>query len=182
MVKAGAVHPLAGGAVRLGDVKSYLTAVAHHAGNGFRQLGNGEVLPKANVDVAEHGLGVLRIGGLRQLHDVHAGGGHVVDIQKLALGGAGAPDGHAWGAVDFGFVKAADQRGDDVRIFGVVVVARAVQVGGHDATVVHSMAGTVLAVVAFAEFDASDFGNGVGLVGGLQGAGEQGVFTHGLRG
>ena len=44
-----------------------------------------------------------------------------------------------------------------------------------------SSAQTVLAVVAFAQLDASYFCNGVGLVGGLQGAGEQGVFRHGLR-
>ncbi len=38
------------------------------------------------------------------------------------------------------------------------------------------MAGTVLAVVAFAELDAGDFGDGVGLVGGFERAGQQGVF------
>jgi hypothetical protein len=63
----------------------------------------------------------------------------------------------------------------------VVVVAGAVEVGGHDAAVVGAVAGAVLAVVAFAELDAGDLGDGVGFVGGFQRAGEQGIFAHGLR-
>ncbi len=43
------------------------------------------------------------------------------------------------------------------------------------------MAGAVLPVVALAELDAGDLGNGIGLVGGFQRAGEQGIFGHGLR-
>ena len=43
------------------------------------------------------------------------------------------------------------------------------------------MAGAQLAVVAFAQFDASNFGNGVGFVGWPQRAGEQSTFGHGLR-
>ena len=66
------------------------------------------------------------------------------------------------------FVKATDKSWDDVGILRVVVVARAVEVRGHDAAVVHPMALAVLAVVAFAELDASNLGDGVGLVGGFQ--------------
>ena len=77
-------------------------------------------------------------------------------------------------------MKAADQCRDDVAVSRVVVVARAIQVGGHDAAVVHTMAVAKLAVVAFAEFDASDLGDGIWLVGGFERAGEQSVFGHGL--
>jgi hypothetical protein len=79
-------------------------------------------------------------------------------------------------------MKPANQRGDDVGVFGVVVVTGAIKVGGHYASVVHAVACAVLAVVAFAEFDARYFGDGVGLVGRFQRAGEQGVFAHGLGG
>ena len=43
------------------------------------------------------------------------------------------------------------------------------------------MALTILAVVAFAQLDTGNLGNRIGLVGGLQCAGEQGRLAHGLR-
>ncbi len=142
------------------------------------QLVDGDVAARADVDVALHGQGVSLVGGNGELHDKDAGRRHVVHIQELALGGACAPDDNLGGAALPGFMKAADQRRDDVAILRVIVVARAIEVGGHDAAVV----APVLAVVALTQFDAGYFGHGVGLVGGLQGAGKQGVFTHRLRG
>ena len=73
-----------------------------------------------------------------------------------------------------------NQRRDNVAVFRMVVIAGAVQIGWHNAAVVHAVACAVLAVVAFAEFDAGDFGNRIGFVGGLEHAGQQGVFAHGL--
>ena len=73
-------------------------------------------------------------------------------------------------------MKAAQQTGDDVGVLGVEVVPRAIEVGGHDAAVVAAM----LTVIALAELDAGDLGEGVGFVGRLQGAGEQGLLRHGL--
>jgi hypothetical protein len=61
-------------------------------------------------------------------------------------------------------MEAADERGNDVAIFGVIVVTLAVEIGGHDATVVHAVAIAVLAVVTFTQFDTSDFGDGIGLI------------------
>ena len=74
-------------------------------------------------------------------------------------------------------MKPPQQRRDHMRVLGVEVVARAIQVGGHHAAVITPM----LAVVAFTQLDAGDLGNGVGLVRGFQRAGEQRVFTHRLR-
>jgi hypothetical protein len=74
-----------------------------------------------------------------------------------------------------GLVELAEQRRDDVAVLEVEVVAGAVEVGGHDAAEV----APVLAVVALAELDAGDLGDGVGLVGGLERAGEQGVLAIG---
>ena len=58
----------------------------------------------------------------------------------------------------------------------MVVVTGAVQVGWHDAMVI----GAILAVVAFANLDAGDLGDGIRLVRWLQWAGEQGGLAHGL--
>ena len=44
-------------------------------------------------------------------------------------------------------------------VFGMIVVADAVEIGGHNAPVV----GTILAVVAFTEFDACNFSDCVRL-------------------
>jgi hypothetical protein len=75
-------------------------------------------------------------------------------------------------------VELADQRRDDVAVGEVEVVARAIEVGGHHAAEV----GAVLPVVGFAQLDAGDLGDGVGLVGGFQRAGEQRRFRHRLLG
>ena len=166
-IESAAVHPFAGRTVGFAGIKYDLARVAQHLANGERQLGNGDVAAKTDVDMALHGAGVLPVGGLGQVHHVNAGGSHVVYIQKLAPGVAAAPDGDVGGLGHFGFMKSADQGGDDVAVFGVVVVPRAIQVGGHDAAVVHAVAGAILAVVALTELDAGDLGNGVGLVGGL---------------
>ncbi|MDT4839327.1 hypothetical protein FQZ97_731150 [compost metagenome] len=181
-MQAAAVHELAGRAVGFGGVKADVASEAGDAGDVVGKFGDGHVRPVAHVDVAEHGLGVLRVAGLGQVHHVHAGGGHVVDKQELTHGRAAAPDGDLGRARQLGCVKPADQRWDDVAVFRVVVVARAIEVGGHDAAVVHAVAGAKLAVVAFAELDAGDLGHGVGLVGGFERAGEQRALIHGLRG
>lgn len=62
-------------------------------------------------------------------------------------------------------------------VLRVVVVTRAIQIGRHNTAVV----APVLAVVALAELDTCNLGDGIGLVGRLQRAGEQGILRHGLR-
>ena len=107
---------------------------------------------------------MLVIRGFGQLHDVHAGCCHIVHIQKLAARCAGTPNGYGRRVGPLGLMKTANERGNDVAVIGVVVVAGAIEVGGHDAAVVDPVACAVLAVVAFAELDAGNFGNGVGLI------------------
>ena len=68
----------------------------------------------------------------------------------------------------------------DVAVFGVVVVSRAIQVGGHDAGVLHAVPGTVMAVVKFNGFDTGDLGDSAWIVSRFWCAGEQGVFENGL--
>ena len=177
-VESTAVHPLAWYAIGFAGVKSHRACVPHHLSDGLRSFGNAHIAPIAHIDVAEHGAGMLVISGFGQVHDVHAGGGHVIDIQKLALGCSDAPNGYAGCLAQFGFMETANQRGNEMRVFWVVIVTRSLDAGGHDAAVVHTMACTVLAVVAFAKFDAGDLGDGIRLVSGFPRANQQGVFAH----
>ena len=66
--------------------------------------------------------------------------------------------------------------GHHVAVLQVEVIIRTIEVGGHDGNVV----GAVLQVVALAHLEAGNLGNGVLLVGVLQGRGEQTVLLHGL--
>ena len=112
------------------------------------------------------------------LEEEEGGVGEVVGVEEFAFDGAGAPDGDGGRAGFLGLVDLAEQRGEDVAGLEVVVVAGAVEVGGHGADEVVA----VLAAVAVAEFDGGDLGDGVGAVGGLEGAGEQRVLGDGLGG
>ena len=58
----------------------------------------------------------------------------------------------------------------------MVVVTRAIEVCRHHAAVIAA----ILAVVAFAQLDARNFGNGIRRVGRLKRATQQGIFLHGL--
>ena len=53
-----------------------------------------------------------------------AGVGEIVDIQEFAPRRAGAPDHDVRRARHLRFVEPADQRGDDVAVFGMIIVAR----------------------------------------------------------
>ena len=77
-------------------------------------------------------------------------------------------------------MKPANQSRNDVRVFWVVVVTGAVQVRGHDTTVVHPMALPVLAVVAFTELDSSYLCDGVWLIGRFKDTRKQSILTHWL--
>ena len=143
--------------------------VADDVGDEGGEVVDGDVFAGADVDGA--GLGGV-------LEEVEGGVGEVVGVEEFAFDGAGAPDGDGRGVGFFGFVDLAEECGEDVAGVEVVVVAGAVEVGGHGADVVV----VVLAAVAVAEFDGGDLGDGVGAVGGFEGAGEEGVFGDGLGG
>ena len=64
-------------------------------------------------------------------------------------------------------MESTDECGDHMAVLRVVAVAWAIKVGRHDAAVVHPMGVAILAVVTLTQLDASDFGNGIGLIGGL---------------
>ena len=74
-------------------------------------------------------------------------------------------------------MEAADQRGDDVAVFGMIIVAAAVEIGRHHVDEV----GAVLAAIGLDHLDAGDLGDRIGLVGRLQRPGQHGILAHRLR-
>ncbi len=106
-----------------------------------------------------------------------AGGGHIVYMQELAHGLAAPPDYHFLLLIPDSLIEPAQQRRNDVAVFRVEVVMRSVQVGWHGAPEI----APVLAVVALAQGDAGNLGQGVGRVGGLERPGEQRGLANGLR-
>ena len=74
-------------------------------------------------------------------------------------------------------MEPANEGGHDVAVVWVEVISGPVKIGRHDRAVVDA----VLPVVALAELDARNFCHGVGLIGRLQGARQQGVLAHRLR-
>ena len=73
-------------------------------------------------------------------------------------------------------METADEGRQHVAVLGVVVVVGAVEVGGHHGDVVCS----VLAVEELAVLEATDFGQGIGLIGLFQLTGEEAALGHGL--
>ena len=75
-------------------------------------------------------------------------------------------------------MEAADQGRQHMAVFGVVIVARPIQVGGHEADRIEA----VLLTQCFAELQARDLGERVPLVRGLQRPAEQGLLFDRLLG
>ena len=75
-------------------------------------------------------------------------------------------------------MKTPNQRGKHVALGGVIVVAGAVEVGGHQADRIEA----VLLAQRLTQFDAADLGDGVPLVGGLQGTTKQRLLADRLGG
>ena len=74
-------------------------------------------------------------------------------------------------------MEAADQGGDDVAVFGMIIVAAAVQIGRHHIDEV----GAVLAAIGLHHLDPGDLGNRIGLVGRLQRPRQHGILAQRLR-
>lgn len=72
----------------------------------------------------------------------------------------------------------ADYGRDNMAVFQVEIVPWAIEVCEHGGYKI----GAVLAVVGVAHANAGNLGQGVGLVGRLQGPGQKGLFLHGLLG
>ena len=74
-------------------------------------------------------------------------------------------------------METADQRGDDVAVFGMIIVAASVQIGRHHIDEV----GAVLAAIGLHHLDAGDLRNRIGLVGRLQRSRQHRILAQRLR-
>jgi len=89
-----------------------------------------------------------------------------------------APAGHARGIGFRGLMEAADQGREHMAVFAAVVIARPIQVGGHEADRIKA----VLLAQRFAELQARDLGDRIPLIRGLQRSAEQGLLADRLLG
>ncbi len=102
----------------------------------------------------------------------------VVDMEEFAPRRAGPPDDEARVAALLRLVGPPDQRRQDVARLKIEIVARAVEVGRHRGNEV----GAMLVAIGLAELDAGDLGDRIGLVGRLEGAGQQALLDDRLVG
>ena len=103
---------------------------------------------------------------------MHTRFGHVIHVQKFAPRRTGAPYRHHGPGRDFGLMKTPEQSRYHVAMLRVIVIARPVQIGGHDAAIIDAVTDTILPVVTFAQLDAGDFCNGIGFIGRFERASE----------
>jgi len=148
-------------------VKADVAFVADDFCDGMGQFGDGDVRACADVDA---------LVGICFKQQEGAGIGEVVGVEELAQGRACAPEFDVGQGGMFGVMQFSDEGRDDVACEEIVVVAGAVEVGGHDG----QESRAVLLIEELTEFQAGDFGDGVGFVGGFQGACQQVGFENGL--
>ncbi len=89
-----------------------------------------------------------------------------------------APAGQTPGVGLDSLMEAADQRRQDVAVGGVVVVARPIEIGGHEADRIAAM----LLAQRLAELDAGDLGDRVPLIRRFQRSSKQYLLTDRLLG
>ena len=172
------IHHLAHRAVRLRGVLHEFAFVADHSGDGFRKFAYGQVGAGADVDQRTLRRRDQRVvSRIVERSEEHQRVRQIVHVQELALRFAAAPKYHLGRAGQFRFVHLAHQRGQDMGVVQVVVVARPVQIGRHRGQPL----GAVLAVVRPAHLDTGDLRQRVRPVGGFQRAGEQVFFPYRLR-
>jgi len=165
------VEQLARGPVGHGRVPHDLSFVPHDLPDQLRQLLDGDVLPHAHVDEV---LSVpARIEVFEQEDESIR---EVVHEEELPARCSGPPKLHRGTALRLGLGELADHGWQHVRRLQVEVVPGTVEVGGHGRDEVRA----VLPVVGLRHQDAGDLRDGVGVVGGLEGPGEQVLFLHRL--
>ncbi len=163
----GNIHKFAGSAVGFGKVVDNAAVEPDGVFDEESEILDGGVGAGTYVD--EAGLVVM-------LHEEVAGVGEVIYMQEFATGSAGTPE-DDFGCILLGsFYKFAEEGRQDVGILEVVVVVGAVEVGRHHTDEVVA----VLVSIGVAEFDTGNFGDGIGLVGGFEGTGQEVVFAERL--
>ncbi len=150
-----------------------LALEARCSGHSFGQLADRQIHTRAHIEE------LLLFGSrLPAFQRKHAGLAQIIHMQKFPHGGAAAPTSHRGGVSLGRFVEAADQCWQYVAVGGVVVVARPIEIGGHQADGIKA----VLPPQCLTQLDAGDLGDRIPLIGGLQGPGEQRFLADRLLG
>ena len=139
----------------------------HEVAHSLGQLSDGQVNTGAHVDVPGPGISV---------HKEQTGIGQVVHVQELTPRIAGPPDTDRGIASLLRLMEPAHQGRQYVSTLHVEVVPRPVEVGRHGRDEVVA----VLLPVRLAELDTGDLGEGIALVGRLQGPAQQGLLCDRL--
>src|SRR6266702_5474399 len=167
-VDAANIEELLRGAVRLVERVDEAAAVTDDFGDETRELVDGDVAAAADIDMR-----LCRV----VLHQEDYRVGEVVDVEELAARLAAAPDLHRRGPIARGAMNLADQRGDDVTLRRMEIVARTVDVGRHRRNVVAA----VLPAPSGTSPQPGGLGDRIPLVGRLERTGEQRLLAHRLR-
>src|SRR5690625_5247972 len=104
--------------------------------------------------------------------------GQIVHVKEFPARGSRSPDGDFGEIIFRSFVKTAKEGREDMGIFGMVIVARSVEICWHSGVKKHAM----LLSVILAKFEAGDLGDCVSLVCRFERAFQQARFGHRLRG
>ena len=147
----------------------------YHVPNLLRQLPDCQV--RAAADVDEIAGGIRQVAGVVVSHQHDQGSRQIGAEQEFAAGRPVAPKRHRVGTGNLRLVEFADEGGQYVGTVGIVVVARAVQIGRHRGKEIRA----VLSVVIRAKLYHADLRHRVCLVRGFQQIGQKIFLFHGLR-
>ena len=110
--------------------------------------------------------------GFVSVHQKQTRIGQIIDVQEFSSGGTASPDHHLVLALRLGLMKLPEKGRQYMAGAQVEIVVRPIEIGGHATYSVE----TVLTAIGLAHFNPGDFGNGIPLVGRLQGALQQVFF------
>ena len=154
--------------VGFGRVPGQLALESNDLANQFRQFADGDVFAATHVD---------DLSAVIFLEQEDASRGQIVHMEKFPPRFSRAPDDHLAVALLFGFVRFAQKRRQDMGREQVEIIVRPVEIRRHGRDEIRA----VFARVGLAKFDSGDLGDGVGLVGRLERAGQERSFRNRLR-
>ena len=159
---------LARRSVGAAGVEHQLPAISDDLGDELREIADADIFTGADIEEAFAGV---------MLHDEYAGIAKVVGSEKFAQRLSGSPDHDFLCIARLGRVKPPDQRGGNMAVLGMIIVARPVEIGRHHRDEV----GAELPPVGLGKLDARDLRHGVPFVRRLERARQQKILRHRLR-
>src|SRR5262245_45403918 len=109
-------------------------------------------------------------------HEMHKSIRRIIDVQKLPSWRSRSPNDHFVRAGHLGFMCFAYQRRKHMTCGEVEIIARTIKIGGHSRDEVAA----ILLPVGLAEFEASDFRDGIAFVSGFKRPAQQSALGNRL--